>query len=108
MKILESRRNSSSVRESSDQVGNLIKPLTRECTGIFLHNWESMYSTTRYTVKKVTVALTETFPLLRALLNLLKESLGLSKPANNLNTSTITHCVGFLRYPSLTEPSSIE
>jgi hypothetical protein len=55
MKILESRRNSSSVRESSDQVGNLIKPLTRECTGIFLHIWESKYSTTRYTVKKVTV-----------------------------------------------------
>jgi hypothetical protein len=55
MKILESRRNSSSVRESSDQVGNLIKPLTRECTGIYLHNWESKYSTSRYNVKKVTV-----------------------------------------------------
>ncbi len=30
------------------------------------------------------VALPETFPLLRALLNLLKESLGRSKPATNL------------------------
>jgi hypothetical protein len=39
----------------------------------------------------VIVALTETFPLLRALLNLLKESLGRSKPATNLNTSTLTH-----------------
>ncbi len=48
------------------------------------------------------------FPLLRALLNLLKESLGYNKPATNLNTSTLTHCVGFLLYPSLTEPSSIE
>ncbi len=55
-----------------------------------------------------TVALPETFLLLRALLNLLKESLGRSKPATNLNASTITHCVGFLLYPSLTEPSSIE
>ena len=48
------------------------------------------------------------FPLLRALLNLLKESLGRSKPATNLRTSTLTNCVGFLLYPSLTEPSSIE
>jgi hypothetical protein len=55
---------------------------------------------------KGVVAITETFPLLRALLNLLQESLGRSKPATNLNTSTITHCVGFLLYPSLTEPSS--
>jgi hypothetical protein len=52
------------------------------------------------------VALPETFLLLRALLILLKESLGRSKPTTNLNTSTITHCVGFLLYPSLTEPSS--
>ncbi len=37
-----------------------------------------------------------------------KESLGRSKPATNLSTSTLTHCVGFLLYPSLTEPSSIE
>jgi hypothetical protein len=49
-----------------------------------------------------TVALTETFPLLRALLNLLKESLGRNKPATNLSTRTSTHCVGFLLYPSLT------
>jgi hypothetical protein len=54
------------------------------------------------------VALKETFPLLRALLNLLKESLGRSKPATNLKTSTLTHCVVFLLYPRLTEPSSIE
>ncbi len=55
-----------------------------------------------------TVALTETFHYLEHCSTCLKESLGRSKPATNLSTSTLTHCVGFLLYPSLTELSSIE
>jgi hypothetical protein len=54
------------------------------------------------------VALTETFCYLELCSTCLKESLGRSKPATNLSTSTLTHHVGFLLYPSLTEPSSIE
>ncbi len=54
------------------------------------------------------VALMETFRYLELCSTCLKESLGRSKPATNLRTSTLTHCVGFLLYPSLTEPSSIE
>ncbi len=42
------------------------------------------------------VALTETFRYLEL-------CLGRSKPATNLSTSTLTHCVGFLLYPSLTD-----
>ena len=59
-------------------------------------------------LRKNTVALTETFRYLELCSTCLKESLGRSKPATNLRTSTLTHCVGFLLYPSLTEPSSIE
>jgi hypothetical protein len=54
------------------------------------------------------VALTETFRYLELCSTCLKESLGRGKPATILSTSTLTHCVGFLLYPSLTEPSSIE
>jgi hypothetical protein len=56
----------------------------------------------------VCVALTETFRYLELCSTCLKESLGRSKHETNLSTSTLTHCVGFLLYPSLTEPSSIE
>jgi hypothetical protein len=52
------------------------------------------------------VTLTETFRYLELCSTCFKEGLGRSKPATNLRTSTLTHCVGFLLYPRLTELSS--
>jgi hypothetical protein len=51
----------------------------------------------------VSVALTETFRYLELCSTCLKKGLGCSKPPTNSRTSTLTHCVGFLLYPSLTE-----
>jgi hypothetical protein len=63
---------------------------------------------TEQTKMYASVALTETFRYLELCSTCLKEGLGRSKPATNLRTSILTHCVGFLIYPSLTEPSSID
>jgi len=54
------------------------------------------------------VALTETSRYLELCSTCLKEGLGHSKPATNSRTSTLTHCMGFLLYLSLTKPSPME
>ena len=95
------REREDNIVETEEELG-IFQLLDRleEVTSMLTSRWQESKGS-------MVVALTETFRYLELCSTCLKEGLGCSKPATNLRTSTLTHCVGFLLY-YLTEPSSIE